>query len=265
MSNSSVESRTEEQLMRVAPIVGLLFVLLTAGCAGVKPAAPDAGPQSGAPQGGAEALAPVVRPATSPSQPPQADAPQSGAEALAPVVSPATSPSQPPQAGAPQGGAAAVEPAGRPATPSTTRSTGQNVTEHDSPGAKIPAKVPPSPSPTAQLPKKDSITPDLEKQKASPPLDLASLETRLKETKAIGVLTKITLKNQVDDLLNQFRAFYQGRVKTTLAELRQPFDLLLLKVLSLLQDRDPSLAAAIVASREAIWSILADPAKFATI
>ncbi|HVS25911.1 MAG TPA: hypothetical protein VHE58_01150 [Burkholderiales bacterium] len=239
MSDSSVESRAEEQLMRVAPIVGLLFVLLTAGCAGVKPAAPDAGPQSGAPQG--------------------------GAEALAPVVSPATSPSQPPQAGAPQDGAAAVEPTGRPATPSTTRSTGQNVTKPDSPGAKTPAKVPPSPLPTAQLPKKDSITPDLGKQKASPPLDLASLEKRLKETKAIGVFTKITLKNQVDDLLNQFRAFYQGRVKTTLAELRQPYDLLLLKVLSLLQDSDPSLAAAIVTSREAIWSILADPAKFATI
>jgi len=34
-------------------------------------------------------------------------------------------------------------------------------------------------------------------------------------------------------------------------------------VLSLLQDGDPSLAAAIVASREAIWGILSDPVKFA--
>jgi hypothetical protein len=41
--------------------------------------------------------------------------------------------------------------------------------------------------------------------------------------------------------------------------------LLLLKVLSLLQDSDPELASAIVASREAIWGILADPKKFATI
>ena len=101
------------------------------------------------------------------------------------------------------------------------------------------------------------------KQKAEPPLDLASLETRLKDTKAIGVLTKIALKNQVDDLLDQFRAFYQGRLKTTLAELRKSFDLLVLKVLSLLQDGDPSLASAIVASREAIWGILSDPVKFA--
>jgi hypothetical protein len=33
----------------------------------------------------------------------------------------------------------------------------------------------------------------------------------------------------------------------------------------LLQDNDPSLAAAVVASREAIWGILSDPAKFATL
>jgi hypothetical protein len=110
---------------------------------------------------------------------------------------------------------------------------------------------------------KNEAAQEMAKQKAEPPLDLASLETRLKDTKAIGVLTKIALKNQVDDLLNQFRAFYSGKLKTTLTELRRPYDLLVLKVLSLLQDSDPSLAAAIVASREAIWGILSDPVKFA--
>ncbi len=97
-----------------------------------------------------------------------------------------------------------------------------------------------------------------------PPLDLKTLETRLKDTNAIGVFTKLTIKNQVDDLLDQFRAYYQGRLKTTLADLRQPYDRLVLKVVALLQDADPPLAGAIVASREAIWGILADPAKFAT-
>ena len=125
------------------------------------------------------------------------------------------------------------------------------------------AKAPP-PAPAVQAAKKEGTSPDVAKQKA-PPLDLASLETHLKGTKAIGVLTKIALKNQVDDLLNEFRAFYQGKLKTTLAELRRSYDLLVLKVLTLLQDSDPPLASAIVASREAIWSILSDPAKFATI
>jgi hypothetical protein len=100
---------------------------------------------------------------------------------------------------------------------------------------------------------------------ASPALDLASLEQRLRDTKAIGVFTKLSLKNQVDDLLGQFRAFYRGQIKTPLTELRQRYDLLLLKVLTLLQDSDPPLAAAISSSREAIWGILTDPVKFAKI
>jgi hypothetical protein len=163
----------------------------------------------------------------------------------------------PPQTGAPQGETVAAE-------PSMTRSTGQGAAKTDSPDAKTPAKVPASPVPAEQTRKKASATPSPGKPGA-PPLDLTALETRLKETKAIGVFTKIALKNQVDDLLNQFRAHYQGRINTTLAELRQPYDRLLLKVLSLLQDGDPELARAVVASREAIWGILADPAKFATL
>ncbi len=115
-----------------------------------------------------------------------------------------------------------------------------------------------------QPPKKESVAPDVAKP-TTPQLDLDSLKERLKDTHAIGVLTKITLKNQVDDLLDQFRAFYQGKLKTTLGELKRSFDLLVQKVLSLLQDSDPSLATAIVASRDAIWGILSDPAKFATI
>ena len=99
----------------------------------------------------------------------------------------------------------------------------------------------------------------------APPLDLSSLETRLRETHAIGLMTKLSLRNQVDDLLNQFRAFYAGKLETTLAELRRPYNLLMLKVLSLLQDKDASLAAALAASREAIWAILSDRAKFSAM
>ena len=127
---------------------------------------------------------------------------------------------------------------------------------------EAPQAAPPvaeSPGPAPKVKSKAAVP---EKPPAPPPLDLTSLEKRLRETDAIGVFTKLTLKNQVDSLLDQFREYYQGRLKTTLAQLRQPYDQLLLKVLSLLQDSDPPLARAIVESREAIWGILSDPDKF---
>lgn len=196
MSDSAVKNSADERLISAMRIIGLLLLLLTAGCVGVEHTPPT---------------------------------------------------------GAPPAEAVKVE-------PSATRPAGESVAKVEPQAARKPAKIP-----AEQPAKKASATPDSGKKAASPPLDLTALETRLKETKAIGVFTKITLKNQVDDLLEQFRAYYQGRAKTTLAELRQPYDRLLLKVLSLLQDDDPELARAIVASREAIWDILADPAKFATL
>ena len=93
-------------------------------------------------------------------------------------------------------------------------------------------------------------------------LDLDALKARLRATKAIGVFTKIALKNKVDDLMKQFRGHYDGKPKPTMAELRQSYDLLMMKVLSLLQDSDQTLASAIVSSREAIWGLLADQKKF---
>lgn len=124
--------------------------------------------------------------------------------------------------------------------------------------AKAPAKPQPkvasaAPAPAATKP----LAP------APAPLDLKSLEERLKGTNAIGVLTKLSLKNQVDDLIAEFRAYHKGARPPTLSELRPAFELLLMKVLSLLQDRDPGLAHDVSASRDAIWAVLADPRKLA--
>jgi len=231
MNNRRVANDAGQPLIRAARIGGI-FVLLMAGCGGVKPAPPDEPPQAGAAQVEASTAAPAARP------PP---------------------PSPPPPPVATQGATAAVAPAERPSTAPAPAPAAKTIAKAGAPAAKAPAKA------AAQPPKKDIAAQAAGAPKAAPPLDLTALETRLKDTEAIGVMTKIALKNQVDDLLDQFRAFYAGKLKTTLAELRRPYDLLVLKVLSLLQDSDPSLAAAIAASREAIWGILSDPKKFATI
>lgn len=128
----------------------------------------------------------------------------------------------------------------------------------DVPPAQAPAEAGKAAAPAQPAPKKEAKT----AAPAKPPLDLASLEKRLRDTDAIGTFTKLTLKNQVDDLIERFEAHYDGTQKASLAELRQPFDLLIIKVLSLLQDRDAALAGAISTSREAMWSILSDPARF---
>jgi len=143
------------------------------------------------------------------------------------------------------------------------------------PAAKPAAPATPKPAPAA-TPAPGATTPAPQAAgKAAPPvaktpavepaLDLNTLEAQLRETKAIGVFTKITLKNQVDDLLDLFREYYKGKTKPTMTDLRRSYDLLMMKVLSLLQDADQKLASSIVSSREAIWGLLADPKKFAIL
>ncbi|HEY6506613.1 MAG TPA: hypothetical protein VIY56_01285 [Vicinamibacterales bacterium] len=122
------------------------------------------------------------------------------------------------------------------------------------PGAKAPqpASKPAQPATQARVP-------------PAPALDLDGMKARLRATKGIGLFTKIALKNQVDDLLDRFRDHYSGKAKVAMTELRRSYDMLMMKVLSLVQDADQVLASAIVSSREAIWALLADPKKFAAL
>jgi hypothetical protein len=139
--------------------------------------------------------------------------------------------------------------------------------------AAAPAKKPSvATAPIAAVPSQAStpaastaVAPTPAPAAASQSLDLAALEQRLRDTRAIGVFTKLSIKNQVDDLLSQFKGFHSGKPKPTLADLRQKYELLLIKVVSVLQDGDAQLATAVSASRDAIWGVLADPQKFAQI
>jgi hypothetical protein len=102
-------------------------------------------------------------------------------------------------------------------------------------------------------------------KKPEPPLDVEALKTRLRDTKAIGFFTKLALQNQMNDLLQQFREHYENGQSKSVAALRQPYDMLVLKVLALVQNGDPRLARTIAQSREGIWKILADPEKFKSV
>lgn len=154
-----------------------------------------------------------------------------------------------------QPGPLVVEP-----SPVMTRQDAAVAPAQPAPRAKAPAKISAA-APAMEQPRKKEGPPPVAR-KLEAPLDVAALKARLRDTNAIGIFTKLALKNQVDDLLQRFRAHYGTGQKTSVAALRQPYDMLVLKVLALLQDSDPSLARTISGSREAIWGILADPEKF---
>jgi len=221
--------------------IGLVAcLLLTVGCAGTE-----------------RTSQPEAPPLAVPSAPTVTVEPEAATQALPPVLPEAkttdraTAPDTPLQPGA---------------VPSVPASVGQAAAKAAASPPKVQAKPPVAPPLTATPPAKIEMpVAGPAKSEAAAPLDLKSLENRLKETKAIGVFSKLTLKNQIDELLGQFRAFHQGKHKTSLADLRRSYDMLVLKVLALLQEADPPLALAIAGSREAIWGILSNPAKFAAV
>jgi hypothetical protein len=230
--------RLEDQFMRVLTILGCFTFLCAAGCGSMKasstnPAStpvPVAVPMDAPPQS---------PPAESQNQPVASNAPSPSADTTRPVVPPPSPATTPPPVKS------------KPVT--DTRPTKQpSATGPTAPAAVAPAAQ------TAPAPKSGNVP-------ASATLDLGQLESRLRDTRAIGVFTKLSLKNQVDDLLGEFRVYYRGSNQRPSAELRQHYDSLLVKVLGLLRDGDPTLASAISSSREAIWGILADPDQFAKL
>jgi hypothetical protein len=244
--------------MRGTVNAGLLALVALAGCVPVKPLATGTAPASTpaavprAPEANATPAAPPVASTsnavvpTAPAEPPAPLQPTQVAPPVKPVPASIPSSATPAKAGTTSAGTAAA------------KATASSAPAQAAPAAPRPAAAP-APAAAASAATRPSAAP------APPAMDLNSLQQRLRDTRAIGVFTKLSLKNQVDDLLARFRSFYSGETKIPLSSLRQQYEMLFLKVVTVVQDGDPSLATAIATSREAIWGILADPKKFAQI
>jgi hypothetical protein len=72
-------------------------------------------------------------------------------------------------------------------------------------------------------------------------VNLDSLRSSLRETDAIGFVTKLSLKHQLDSLLESFGDYHRGQGDQTLPSLHQQFAELLDSTLSVLRDEDPQL------------------------
>ena len=221
--------------------------LLLTGCAAAPKESPVPAPTSVQPP--ASATAPVASMAeAAPSKSAPQPVPQSTQSAPTPAGTLAAPAEPAPAASAPESPTKSTA-----ATTPTTKPTAKPISSK--PVSTTPAK------PATAAP--EQSTSAAAKPAAAPALDLAALEQRLRDTKAIGLFTKLSIKNQVDDLLDDFRAHFKGQTPP-LTTLRQRYDLLLMKVLTLLQDGDPPLASAINSSREAIWNLLNDPTRIAS-
>ena len=213
-----------------------VLVLALSACTGLRSGGRTASPQT-APTSAPAPVPDIKPPSPGPAPPAAADAARPPGNNTAPAAATNSAPAS-----------AASQSSGSPPRSKPPAARTAPATQVNTPAAKQPAAGAPA-----------------ERPSAPPPLDIAALEKRLKDTHAIGVFTKLSLKNQVDDLLAQFNQHYRSNGTPPLSGLRQKYDLLMLKVLSLLQDGDPALAQTIASSREAIWGILNDPAKLKAI
>ena len=130
----------------------------------------------------------------------------------------------------------------------------------------VPEPAPPEPTPDPMPEPEPAPEPEPtpEPTPAPPAISLDELADRIKETRAIGVFTKLALKNDIDDLVGALGAHHE-RGEGRLADLQQRYEALVLKLLTLLEPEEPDLALALARSREEIWNRLADPVRFAEI
>lgn len=95
--------------------------------------------------------------------------------------------------------------------------------------------------------------------------DLDALVDRVSHSKFLGFFTKISLKQDIDRLLDSVRDFHNGSGEESLEKARERYDVMVHKLIVLLQDKDKDLAKSIDDGRERLWAILSDEKKFATI
>ena len=95
--------------------------------------------------------------------------------------------------------------------------------------------------------------------------DLNALVSRISQSKALGLFTKLSLKHDIDGLLENVRKYHDGSGDGSLEQLRERYDVLVHKLMILLQEKDGELVQSIDDGRDKLWAILSDHEKFASI
>lgn len=96
-------------------------------------------------------------------------------------------------------------------------------------------------------------------------LDVATLRVRLKDTPAIGLIAKLRLRSEIEDLVSDLAAYHAGHPTESLDGLHARYGKLVVRVVGLLEQGDGALAHDLTASTDHLWSTLADPGQFASL
>jgi len=89
-------------------------------------------------------------------------------------------------------------------------------------------------------------------------IDFETLEKQITKTKAIGLMTKLKLKGDINKLLSELKTFHAGNSPLTQEQHREHYDLLYMKVMTLVQDKDLELHHQLCNAWDPIWVSLQD-------
>jgi hypothetical protein len=92
--------------------------------------------------------------------------------------------------------------------------------------------------------------------------DLHKLADALGKSDAVGWMEKLRLKSSIDELIGRMRDFHRGASGFTLAQLQEQYDLLMMRIAGLLQDKDKLLHGQLCNAWHSIWATLQDRKRF---
>ena len=95
--------------------------------------------------------------------------------------------------------------------------------------------------------------------------DLDVLVERIIHTKSLGFLTKLSLKKDTDKFLRSMRNYHDGTKNDSLEQLHERYDIMVHKLMFLVQEKDAELSKFIDDGRDQLWTILSDESKFANL
>ncbi len=89
-------------------------------------------------------------------------------------------------------------------------------------------------------------------------VDFEILEQRIRKTSAIGGLSKLRLSGDINKMVADLKTYHAGGSAHTLEQHRQQYDLLYMKVVSQVQDKDPELFNQLCNAWDPLWAALQD-------